>query len=292
MRRRLWFVILLCSAMGCSTNAYETRPFFQHEYRVEAHGRKTVFDHLVEIDPGTFKVTVAPNYLKDPPARIAILPFTDIGSANFVVDKVPLTFHNKKQRDSWAWTDAQRLRRALDGYLSQREFVVANVEGVDAVLRARGINTARALSQIPPKQLGQWLGVDAVTYGTVKSYEAYYFGLVAGWRVGVEIRMVSTHTGEILVEATGSRYDTNLLVALTMEDIAISSAENLLQLRDINLARSEEETCREIVHRIPVSEELEARDEQAALEYAEYSDHRSASSDVPVLQKAKSGLTR
>jgi hypothetical protein len=86
--------------------------------------------------------------------------------------------------------------------------------------------------------------------------------------------MVSTHTAEKLIEAKGSRYDTNFLIALTLEDIAISSAENLLQLRDINLARSEEETCREIVHRIPVSHQLEARIEHAALNYAEDPDHR------------------
>jgi hypothetical protein len=115
MGRRIWFAPLLCLAVGCASKAYETRPFFQREYGVEAHGRKTVFDHLVEMDPGSFKVSVAADYLKTSPARIAILPFTDLGSANFVVDKVPLTFRNKDRRANWAWTDAQRLRRAFDG---------------------------------------------------------------------------------------------------------------------------------------------------------------------------------
>jgi hypothetical protein len=56
--------------------------------------------------------------------------------------------------------------------------------------------------------------------------------------------------------------------------LLISSAEHLLQLRDINLARSEEETYREIVHRIPVSPELERHIEQAALDYAEDPSHQ------------------
>jgi putative lipoprotein DUF799 len=282
MDRRMLALLLLCGVIGCSSNNYETRPFFQHEYKVEAHGRKTFFDHLVELDPGTFKVKVAPDYLADPPATIAVLPFTDIGSANVVIDKIPLTFRNKQQRESWAWTHAQRLRRALDGYLAQREFQVANLDGVDAVLQARGINTAQKLFQIPPQELGQWLGVDAVVYGTVRNYEAYYFGLIAAWRVGLHIKMVSTHSGSPLMEAAGMRYDTNLLVALSIEDIAISSAENLLQLRDINLARSEEETCREIVHRIPISQALRKRNQEAALAYASSSDHRFADSDVRV----------
>jgi hypothetical protein len=282
MDRRMLALPLLCVVIGCASNNYETRPFFQQEYDVEAHGRKTFFDHLVELDPGTFNVNVAPNYVADPPARIAILPFTDVGSANFVVDKIPLTFRDKRQRESWAWTHAQRLRRALDGYLAQREFLVANLDGVDAVLQARGIDTAQKLYQIPPQELGEWLGVDAVVYGSVQTYEAYYLGLVAAWHVGLQVKMVSVHTGRSLIEAAGTRYNTNLLMALSIEDIAISAVENLLQLRDINLARSEEETCREIVRRIPVSQKLQERNQQVALMYASSFDRKFADNNAQV----------
>jgi hypothetical protein len=253
---------------GCATNANEERPFFQQEQETEAHGRKTLFDHVVEIDPGSFDVSVAPDYLNEAPARIAVLPFSDVGSANFVVDKVPLTHRNQQERESWAWTDAQRLRRSLDGYLSQREFLVENLNAVDAVLKARGIDTPEKLDNVPPQVLGRWLGVDAVAYGTVVSYDAFYLGLLSGWRVGVDVRIVSTRTGVTLVRGSGSRYDTSLLIALSLEDIAISSGENLLQLRDINLARTEEEACREIVMRIPHSANLQDRIEEGALDYA------------------------
>lgn len=254
---------------GCAAPSVENRPFFQQEYAVETHGRKTWFDHLVEVDPGTFHVDIAPDYLQRPPARIAILPFTDQGSANFVVDKIPLSHRTGQVRLNWAWTDAQRLRRALDGYLSEREFNVANLDGVDAVLAERGITDRNKLSQVSPEQLGHWFDADAVVYGTLETYEAFYFGLIAGWHVRVDIRMVSTHSGEQLIRATGSRFDTNLMIALTPEDIAINSAQNVLQLRDVNLARSEEETCREIVLRIPISQQLIERNRMAALDYVE-----------------------
>ncbi|HEY2106566.1 MAG TPA: hypothetical protein VGH29_12310, partial [Candidatus Binataceae bacterium] len=80
--------------------------------------------------------------------------------------------------------------------------------------------------------------------------------LVAAWQVGIHVRLVSTHTGHTLIEASGSRWDVNVLPALTPEDIAINSVENILQLRDINLARAEEEACREVVKRIPPSDQL------------------------------------
>ena len=42
----------------------------------------------------------------------------------------------------------------------------------------------------------------------------------------------------------------SVLPALEVQDIIINSAQNILQLRDINLARAEEEACREVVKRI------------------------------------------
>jgi hypothetical protein len=267
------FALLVSSALfGCASSSYESRPFFQHEYQAESHGRKTILDRIVETDPGGFKVETSPQYLKDSPERIAVLPFADIGSANFVVDKIPLTHRSKIERANWAWTDSQRFRRSLHGYLAQREFILTPLDGIDAVLRAHGIDTPAKLYQIPPEELGRLLDVDAVVYGTVMHYEAYYLLLVAGWQVGVEVRMVSTHDGANLVRAAGSRYAVQAMPALSMEDILINSAENVLQLRDILLARAEEETCREIVHRVPVSQELKQRIEQRALDGAEEAD--------------------
>ena len=47
-------------------------------------------------------------------------------------------------------------------------------------------------------------------YGTVESYDAYYFALVSGYVVGVDARMVSTHDGETLMRGQGSRYSLNV----------------------------------------------------------------------------------
>jgi hypothetical protein len=270
--------LLLCTVLiftGCATHQYEDRPFFQQEYATTTHGRKTLLDRIVETDPGGIHVDIAPQYNSDPPERIAVLPFGDLGSANFVVDKIALTHRDQQQRYNWAWTDSQRLRRAMQGYLAEREFVMANLIGVDAVLKQHGIDSLAELDAVPPQQLGQWLGVDAVIYGNVLHYEGYYLFLVAAWQVGIEARMVSTHTGETLIHATGSRWDDQVLPAIDVMDIAINSGENILQLRDINLARAEEEACREIVIRIPPSTKLKNEESEQALQYANQSDLQS-----------------
>lgn len=267
------YCLILSAALtgfaGCSSvsqRAEERRPFFQPEYQLTSHGRKTLFDRIVELDPGGLHVKFASDYQSNAPLRIAVLPFTDRGSANFVVDKIPLTFRDQQQRASWAWTDAQRLRRSMIGYLSEREFYVLNPIGIDAVLRSHGITDESKLERVTPQKLGAWFGADAVVYGEVVHYEAYYLALVSAWQVGMQGRVVSTHSGEQLITFDGSRYSVNVMPALTPQDILINSVESLLQLRDVVLARSEEEVCRELVLRIPVSENLRLRIAQQALE--------------------------
>jgi hypothetical protein len=252
------FTALLISGCATTSNAdLDNRPFFQPEYGVETHGRKTWFDHLVELDPGGIKTQIAPDYEQKAPARIAVLPFGDHGSAQFKVNKIPLTHRKGKKLNEWAWTDANRLRRAVNGYLASREFEEANLIQVDTVLRERGIHNENELKAVPPETLGKWLGVDAVVYGHVTHYDCYYAFLVSAWQVGVDVKMVSTHDGEQLFAAQGSRDSVDFNPAFDPVDIAINSGISLLQLRDVELARAEEEDAREIALRIPRSPKLE-----------------------------------
>lgn len=249
---RTSFVVLVLS--GCTTIRSQSSPFFLPEQNRETHGRKTWFDHLVEFDPGHVQVTVAKDYAQNPPRRIAVLPFVDQGSAQFVVNKLPLSFRDKNEQAEWAWTYANRLRRAIVGYLAQREFSIVNLHTIDTVLADHGIRNEATLRNASPQNLGQWLHADTIVYREVTQYEAYYAFLLANWRIGVNIRMVSTTDGHDFFAAFGSRYSVDLRPAFSMMDIGINSALTLLQLRDVNLARAEDEVGREITLRLPIAE--------------------------------------
>ena len=98
---RLVLSAVLSGLFGCSSVSQRTeerRPFFQPELEVTTHGRKTLFDRIVELDPGGLNVKVASDYQGNAPLKIAVLPFADRGSANFVVDKISLTFRDHQQR--------------------------------------------------------------------------------------------------------------------------------------------------------------------------------------------------
>jgi hypothetical protein len=272
MRRQAGWGVGICLLLGLTACASvseqeaEQRPFYLPEYELESHGKKTWYDRAIDLDPALFDVEIRPAYLADPPVRIAVLPFLDRGTGQFIIDKVPLTFHSREVQERWAWTDAQRLRRYMQSYLAQREFVMRNLLAVDAVLKAHGIDTGAKLNAVPPEELGRWLRVDAVMYGTVLAYENYWGFLISIPRVSVEGRLVSTHDGKERIRFRGSRERTNLLPATDPVDFVINSFETLLDLRDIQIARAEDEVCREIVARIPISEALQKRLIDEALE--------------------------
>ena len=288
-------LISTASLEGCSTQdlevqaAREQRPFFQSEQETETHGRKNWLDRLIEVDPGKLEVEMVSDYQEHAPGVIAVMPFCDNGSANFTIDKIPVTFRNEQEQNKWAWTDAQRLRRSVMGYLAQREFTVINPIAVDAVLKRRGIDNMEKLRKMSPIELGKLLGADALVYGEVSNYEGYYFGIVSAYRVGVSTWMLSTRDGETLMRETGGRYSVDLSPALSPQDFLINSALTLLEFRDVTLARAEEEVSRELVLRIPVSEKLKEQVAAAANQHAEEVESQQLEADLgpPMQEKTR-----
>jgi hypothetical protein len=264
-------VLLLLAGCSNTSTQYRTRPFFLPEEEATTHGRKAWYDRIVEVDPGSAKFTVAADYEQAPPKMIAVLPFTDLGDGSFVVDKIPILPRSNQERARWGWSHANRMRRAFAGDVATREFTLVPLLAVDAVLADRGVTDYDELNALNPLEIGRWLKADAIVYGEVVNYEAYYGFLVAAWRVTARVRMVSAHDGHELFSCEDTRYSTNVTPAFDPVDIAINSALNVLELRDITLARAESEVGREIVLRLPVADrnvadfKTEASDQEGSL---------------------------
>ena len=245
------FFMLPVLLAGCANTQHQPRPFFLAEEELETHGRKTWFDRLFEADPGGASFVIAGDYQERPPRKIAVLPFVDEGTGSYLINKVSVKTPDKKELNRWSWTHANRVRRALAGDLGTREFIIVPLLTVDAVLASRGITDGDKLKAVPPEELGRWLDADTVVYGELLSYEAYYGFLVAAWRVSARVRMVSTKDGYEIFSCTDRRYSSAVNPAIDPIDMAISSVASMVQLRDIELARTEYEVGREIALRLP-----------------------------------------
>jgi hypothetical protein len=242
------FLALLAS---CATTQPQSRPFFQSEQELQTHGRKTWYDQVLEADPGVASLIIAGDYQERPPRKIAVLPFADHGNGDFLVNKIQVKSRDEKERNIWAWTHANRVRRAFTGDLATREFVIVPMITVDAVLAVHNISGWDQLKAVLPETLGQWLEADKIVYGELLSYEAYYGFLVSAWKVSARVRMVSTQDGHEIFSCTDRRYSSTVLPAVDPIDMAINSVLSAVHLRDISLARTEYEVGREIVLRLP-----------------------------------------
>ena len=180
-----------------------------------------------------------------------MLPFVGHSNGDHLVNKIQVNSPHEKERDKWAWTHANRVKRALTGDLATREFVIVPLLTVDAVLADHDITSWDQLKVVPPEELGRWMDADTVVYGELLSYEAYYAFLVSSWRVSARVRMVSTLDGKEIFSCTNRRYSSAVLPAVDPLDMAINSVLSLIHLRDISLARTEYEVGREIVLRLP-----------------------------------------
>jgi hypothetical protein len=247
--------MLFLAACSSTTDHYPNRHFFLFEEDIASHGRKSLFDRIVETDPGSTGQTIAADYQQNPPFRIAVLPFVDHGTGEYLVDGIPLSSPKSvSELDRTAWTRANRVRRSVSGEIGGREFEVVPLVAIDAVLADRGIDDWNKLLSVPPKILGRWLDADAIVYGEILSYEAYWAGLISAWRVNARVDMVSTVDGHDIFTAHSQRYSVDLAPAVDPVDICINSAMTLIDLRDIRLARTEYEVGREIVKRLPTAE--------------------------------------
>jgi hypothetical protein len=100
--------------------------------------------------------------------------------------------------------------------------------------------------------------------------------------------MVFTHDVEELFSADCSHYSVNFQPAFDPLDIALNSGLSLIELRDVTLARAEEEDAREIARRIPRSEKLKSE----LIDEAGHSTERTEAACIEPIGRRKSGDAR
>jgi LysM repeat protein len=259
--------VLLALLPGCANDQYRelsyknNDPFYQKDKDNGYSGQKRLLDRVYQLDPGQRLLKYSPDFLQNPPKKVALLPFENLQGGDFMLNGAPFTERKGEEKEAWSWTYSNRVRRFLFAHLSLREFEMVGLLETDAILKELGINCPERLYKVDPKDLGKALGVDAVVYGKVTHYGAHYYLLFTQVVVGLYVRCVSTHDGSTLFEVGEVRRDNNIRVATNPIDFAAGSLQNVITLRDLYVAKAADEVCREIVARIPEVESLKEEKE-------------------------------
>jgi len=143
-------------------------------------------------------------------------------------------FEDKSDRSRWHWTGpnpgggmSDMLTTAL---VQSGEFSVMEREQLDHVLSEQNLGQSGKVTAQTAPQLGKLLGVAAIVYGSVSEFgysESSTGGGIAGFgggiskttaRVAIDVRMIDTTTGEIILAETADADRTQMGLKLRTED--------------------------------------------------------------------------
>lgn len=77
-------------------------------------------------------------------------------------------------------------------------YYVLPTEITERFLKNEGISSGEELLSVPPQKFGQLFGADAVLYVAIDKWNTSYFVVGGNVKVGLDFRLKSTRTGELL----------------------------------------------------------------------------------------------
>ena len=210
---------------------------------------KTTVEQIYELDPSG-RIYVSPSLVKDPPRRVAILPFQSVVGGGRIEGSRSI-FHFLTRREDASAQVAEQMRQTFFGQFAQLEFDLLKMSRVDRILSQEGLESVEKIQSTPPQRLGEILGADAVIFGEITQFDYYYGFLYAQLAAGLSIQMIDTRDGGVLWHARDTRRDHYLRVALDPIGLAVGLFQIGFALMPINMMRAMDEVCRELVGTIP-----------------------------------------
>lgn len=149
------------------------------------------------------------------PLRVAVLPFYQVEKGkiisetfdpNYFIDNIPLlsskltesppAIVQKIVESELSQSGLDLISRGyIDSQLGHHAFVINKVVQTENILAAN------------PKELGDFLGADAILFGKVTRWDRSYYGLESAVTVGIELKLVKASDGKILFSADGEDSD-------------------------------------------------------------------------------------
>ena len=224
MLKRIFVFTLLCVLLtGCITSLRFTRKESKNNHIFEEFGIKYKPDYIIS------------SFLyKDPPKIVAILPFENI-TREINKDGNIQTKNNNLPKDI-----AYLLRDTFFRHISTKSYTYMKLKKSDALLKEQG--------WMDPEKT---LPADALIYGKVTHYRKFYGVIYSQVGIGVSVKMVDSHTGNLLWQASGISTSHEGRLYLSPQDLVMGAIDSALHMRKIWIHRVSDQLFRDIAMTLP-----------------------------------------
>jgi len=179
---------------------------------------------------------VAPDYNKDRPLSVAILPFENLTQEKGASDLLRRLFYNNFS--SLAYKDIEL--STINAKLPQ-------------------FNPKNIFKTINPTKTGKLLASDALIIGRITEFESFYAGVYSSFTVAVELKMIDAKTRRVLWSVKHKEIQRSGSIPATPIGAIIAAASSALDLSRYHIITTINKLCQTAVETIPPSVNLKGK---------------------------------
>ena len=184
----------------------------------------------------TENLFVAPDYDKDKPLSVAILPFENLTQEKEAPDLLQRLFYNNFSSLAYKDVELSIINTKLPNFNSKNIF-----ENPDL------------------NKDGKRLGADALILGRVTEFESFYAGVYSSFTVAVELKMIDAETQQVLWSVKHKEVQRSGSIPTTPIGAIITAASSALDLSRYHIITTINKLCQSAVETIPPSDNLKGK---------------------------------
>jgi TolA-binding protein len=181
-------------------------------------------------------IFVAPDYDKDKPLSVAILPFENLTREKEAPEMLQRQFYNNFS--SLAYRD---------------------VELSDIKAKLPNIDPQHFFKTMDATKIGKLLHSDALIIGRITEFETYYAGIYASFSVAVELKMIDARSHRLLWSVKHKEVQRSGSIPTSAIGAIIAAASNALDLSRYHIITTINKLCQSLVETIPPSANLKGK---------------------------------
>jgi Flp pilus assembly protein TadD len=181
-------------------------------------------------------IFVAPDYNKDRPLSVAILPFENLTQEKEASVLLQRLFYNNFS--SLAYKDIE-------------------LSAINANLK--NFNPQNIFENIDPAKTGELLASDALIIGRITEFKSYYAGIYSSFTVAVEVKMIDAETRRVLWSVKHKEIQRSGSIPTTPIGAIIAAASSALDLSRYHIITTINKLCQAAVETIPPSANLKGK---------------------------------